>query len=383
MDGSFNYEGNKGEAIHVNIPDDRFDACKGVQCVMLEARTSKNGQKFAGGRVDLYAEKWVEPVKSDMFLKSSELKLDGKPVVSDTSATINKQQKTGKKLSFKFKPVEFNGATYTVTENIVAYNGDHYMRKYLEISVPEEDKLDAEIDYIDLESLNVTNSKGQWTIPTDQGSIVGTPMERAIIGQPFYADGMFFGCEFPAADTQIIASRMGTRRSVVRATTPARRWTALPRISRQAAPRTVAFIMRRGPRLWDRQPLKIIELSKRTSSITSMTSPHRRSSVFSTTPGTTTRRTSATRPFYDFAEIDREMSSTSARSIRMSLTMVGPTTLPTPVSGSSIASSPTDLHLPPNWFRTSVRTSVHGSALAAAMAPRGRLPTPCRRRTSA
>ena len=96
-----------------------------------------------------------------------------------------KQQKTGKKLSFKFKPVEFNGATYTVTENIVAYNGDHYMRKYLEISVPEEDKLDAEIDYIDLESLNVTNSKRQWTIPTDQGSIVGTPMERAIIGQPF------------------------------------------------------------------------------------------------------------------------------------------------------------------------------------------------------
>ena len=205
MDGSFNYEGNKGEAIHVNIPDDKIDACKGVQCVMLEARTSKNGQKFAGGEeFDLYAEKWVEPVKSDMFLKSSELELDGDPVVSDTSATINKQQKAGKKLSFKFKPVEFNGATYTVTENIVAYNGDHYMRKYLEISVPEEDKLDAEIDYIDLESLNVTNSKGQWTIPTDQGSIVGTPMERAIIGQPFYADGMFFGCEFPAADTQIV-----------------------------------------------------------------------------------------------------------------------------------------------------------------------------------
>ena len=28
MDGSFNYEGNKGEAIHVNIPDDKIDACK-------------------------------------------------------------------------------------------------------------------------------------------------------------------------------------------------------------------------------------------------------------------------------------------------------------------------------------------------------------------
>lgn len=203
--GAFNYKDNKGEAIHVDIADDRLTECTDVRFVRLVATSSVNNNEFAGGEeFDLYAEKWVEPVKSDMFLKSSELELDGDPVVSDTSATINKQQKAGKKLSFKFKPVEFNGATYTVTENIVAYNGDHYMRKYLEISVPEEDKLDAEIDYIDLESLNVTNSKGQWTIPTDQGSIVGMPKERAILGQPFYADGMFFGCEFPAADTQIV-----------------------------------------------------------------------------------------------------------------------------------------------------------------------------------
>lgn len=203
--GAFNYKDNKGEAIHVDIAEDKLAECTDVRFVRLVAASSVNNNEFAGGEeFDLYAEKWVEPVKSDMFLKSSELELDGKPVVSDTSATINKQQKAGKKLSFKFKPVEFNGATYAVTENIVAYNGDHYMRKYLEISVPEEDKLDAEIDYIDLESLNVTNSKGQWTIPTDQGSIVGMPKERAILGQPFYADGMFFGCEFPAADTQIV-----------------------------------------------------------------------------------------------------------------------------------------------------------------------------------
>lgn len=205
--GEFDYSGNKGEAIHVNL-----DAPQVARRVRLVAKSSCNGKQLCGGEeFDLYAEKWVEPVKSDMFLKSSELELDGKPVVSDTSATINKQQKTGKKLSFKFKPVEFNGATYTVTENIVAYNGDHYMRKYLEISVPEEDKLAAEIDYIDLESLNVTNSKGQWTIPTDQGSIVGMPKERAILGQPFYADGMFFGCEFPAADTQIVTENGGQK----------------------------------------------------------------------------------------------------------------------------------------------------------------------------
>lgn len=85
------------------------------------------------------------------------------------------------------------------------YEGDHYMRKFLEISVPQQDALDAEIDYIDLESLNVTgvDENETWTIPTDQRGIVRMPKERANLGQPFYANAMFFGCEFPATDTQI------------------------------------------------------------------------------------------------------------------------------------------------------------------------------------
>ncbi len=42
----------------------------------LQWQAARGGEEF-----DLYAEKWVEPVKSDMFLKSSELKLEGDPVV--------------------------------------------------------------------------------------------------------------------------------------------------------------------------------------------------------------------------------------------------------------------------------------------------------------
>lgn len=201
--GDFDYSGNKGEAIHVNL-----NAPQTARRVRLVATSSCNGKQLCGGEeFDLYAEPWTEPKPHEepsMFLKSSELELDGDPVVTDTNPTINKQQKTGKKLSFKFKPVEFNGATYTITENIVMYNGDHYMRKFLEISVPEADKLKAEIDYIDLESIDMTGAKNTWTIPTDQGGVVRMSVERAILGQPFYADGMFFGCEFPATDTQIV-----------------------------------------------------------------------------------------------------------------------------------------------------------------------------------
>ena len=108
MEGTFNYEGNKGEAIHVNIPEDMQGLCANVECVMLEAKTSVNNNKFAGGEeFDLYAEPWVEPEQQEatpFFLKSSDLTLAGDPVMEDTTAVINKQEKTGKKLSFKFNP---------------------------------------------------------------------------------------------------------------------------------------------------------------------------------------------------------------------------------------------------------------------------------------
>lgn len=204
---AFSYEGNKGEAIHVNLNEEEAKKCVDAQCIMLEARTSQNGEKFAGGEeFDLYAEEWDEPTApTPMLLKSSELTLEGAPTYTDTNAVINGKQKTGKKLSFKFQPKEYNGATYSITENVVMYEGDHYMRKFLEISVPQQDALDAEIDYIDLESIDVSAvaENETWTIPTDKGGIVRMPKERANLGQPFYANAMFFGCEFPATDTQI------------------------------------------------------------------------------------------------------------------------------------------------------------------------------------
>lgn len=204
---AFSYEGNKGEAIHVNLNEEEAKKCVDAQCIMLEARTSQNGEKFAGGEeFDLYAEEWDEPTApTPMLLKSSELTLEGAPMYTDTNAVINGKQKTGKKLSFKFQPKEYNGAMYSITENVVMYEGDHYMRKFLEISVPQQDALDAEIDYIDLESIDVSAvAKNEtWTIPTDKGGIVRMPKERANLGQPFYANAMFFGCEFPATDTQI------------------------------------------------------------------------------------------------------------------------------------------------------------------------------------
>lgn len=124
--------------------------------------------------------------------------------IENTTATINKVEKTGKKITFSFKPYVHKDVTYTINEVIVMYDNDHFMRKYLEISVPEEQRANAVIDYIDLESLVVNDTDAQWTVPTDKGGIVQMSAFKANLGQPIYIQGMFFGSEFPETDNEIV-----------------------------------------------------------------------------------------------------------------------------------------------------------------------------------
>ena len=190
--GEFKYEGVN--PIYVNL-DNAVTATK----VKLVATSSKNGQQFAGGaEFNLHADK-VAAGTNDREFAASALTLAGAPVVSDTSATINGEAKTGKMVTFTFEPYEFKGVTYTISEVVVMYDGDHFMRKFLEIEVSDKT---AAIDYIDLESLKVNASDEKWTIPS-VGGIVQMSEFKANLGQPIYIQGMFFGCEFPETDTRI------------------------------------------------------------------------------------------------------------------------------------------------------------------------------------
>ena len=190
--GEFKYEGVN--PIYVNL-DNAVTATK----VKLVATSAKNGQQFAGGaEFNLHADK-VAAGTNDREFAASALTLAGKPVVADTSATINGEAKTGKMVTFNFEPYEFKGVTYTISEVVVMYDGDHFMRKYMEIEVSDKT---AAIDYIDLESLKVNADDATWTIP-HVGGIVQMSEFKANLGQPIYIQGMFFGCEFPETDTQI------------------------------------------------------------------------------------------------------------------------------------------------------------------------------------
>ena len=199
-EGEFEYDGTN--PIYVNLKE----TCTATQ-IKFVATSSNNGEKFAGGaEFNLHKDK-VPVVADDRAFKTSDLQLeDGKDAVrvEDTTATINGEKKTGKKVTFFFEPYTHKGVEYTIDEVVVMYEGDHFMRKYLEIEVPDEDMGKAEIDYIDLESLKVEESDKQWTIPRGKGGIVQMEEFKANLGQPIYIQGMFFGCEFPAADTEIV-----------------------------------------------------------------------------------------------------------------------------------------------------------------------------------
>lgn len=199
-EGEFEYDGTN--PIYVNLKE----TCTATQ-IKFVATSSNNGEKFAGGaEFNLHKDK-APVVADDRAFKASDLQLeDGKDAVKveDTTATINGEKKTGKKVTFSFEPYTHKGVEYTIDEVVVMYEGDHFMRKYLEIEVPDEDMGKAEIDYIDLESLKVEESDKQWTIPRGKGGIVQMEEFKANLGQPIYIQGMFFGCEFPAADTEIV-----------------------------------------------------------------------------------------------------------------------------------------------------------------------------------
>ncbi|MGG7058851.1 discoidin domain-containing protein [Clostridium tertium] len=196
-EGNFKYDGIN--PIYVNLNEE-----VSANQLKFVAISSNNGQSFAGGaEFNLHEEKAPIAV-NDREFASSNLELDGEPVISDTNATINNVEKIGKKVTFNFKPYTFKGVDYTISENIVMYEGDHFMRKYLEISVPDSQKADAVIDYIDLESMNVNENDATWTIPTDAGGIVEMDQFKANLGQPIYIQGMFFGSEFPLTDTEIV-----------------------------------------------------------------------------------------------------------------------------------------------------------------------------------
>lgn len=98
------------------------------------------------------------------------------------------------RLSFTFEE------TQGITPTLSFWAGDdgNTLRKQISF-VQTGDKI---IDYIALEHIGITNSKTHFTVPCDIGGkeLGGV---HSSLGQPFYIDSLFFGCEFPATQNII------------------------------------------------------------------------------------------------------------------------------------------------------------------------------------
>ena len=181
------------------------------QYVGIRVTKGQGGSYAAGSEIDLFAEEFTSTPGVDAerpVLKASDLELKGEPVVKDTNVTLNDKAKSGKLVTFNFEPKQFGASTVTVAQKVAMYDGDHYMRKWLEIESSDKTQ---RFNYIDGEHLNVKDAKNTWTIPTNKGGVVAMDMEKSILGQPFYAEGMFFGSEFPETDTQIVSGDSGAK----------------------------------------------------------------------------------------------------------------------------------------------------------------------------
>lgn len=210
-DGTFRYVDVYKEANNPGYIYTSFDEAQTGRYVGFRVKSSTGQNKHAAGtEIDLYKEKFdsvADTVAENGEVKASKLELKDVET-SDTSATINGKNKSGKMITFTFKPVQFGKGEMEVTQKVVMYDGDFFMRKFLEIK--NSDASDR-IDYIDGEHFVTSEGDKTWTIPTNAGGVVQMAKEVSNLGQPFYVNGLFVGSEFPATDTQIVDKLGRTR----------------------------------------------------------------------------------------------------------------------------------------------------------------------------
>ena len=120
------------------------------------------------------------------FDDGSEFSSKGLPVTSSSEEN--------EKLKFVF--AEHMGVTVTLAY-WVHPDGNTICKQ---ITLSQSD--DRVIDYVLLDNIGIINSKTHFGVESVPGSEI--PEAWMLLGQPFYIDSLFFGCEFPAADSRII-----------------------------------------------------------------------------------------------------------------------------------------------------------------------------------
>lgn len=113
-------------------------------------------------------------------------------------------QKRKKILVIRFAPYDYHHVRWKISLEYSIEKEDPYcLKKCIYIKVPRGQWNLSKIDYIDLFHFSVEKAGHYWTHPQMQAGVGGVSGYYLSLGQPFYVNGMFWGCEFPATDNKI------------------------------------------------------------------------------------------------------------------------------------------------------------------------------------
>lgn len=118
---------------------------------------------------------------------------NGDEFMSKGTAVVSSKEENGR-LTFVFE--ERFGTTVTLSYWV--HNDGNTICKQIMLDQSE----DNVIDYVLLENVGIINSKTHFSVRGVKGSEIPAPWTA--LGQPFYVDSLFFGCEFPATDNRIV-----------------------------------------------------------------------------------------------------------------------------------------------------------------------------------
>lgn len=133
---------------------------------------------------------------------SAALAIPSSALVLD-SIQATEEGEGGKRLVFRYKSFRQSEVDWQITMVFTLEQGKHYMRKHLEITVPESQRRLARLNCIDFEPMKLPGGYATWTHPEMEKGVGGVSGYYISLGQPVYIQALFFGLEFPAAETEI------------------------------------------------------------------------------------------------------------------------------------------------------------------------------------
>ena len=185
-----------------NLVYGNFDQIYETRYVKIVPKSDVLGgtDEFHGAEIHLYADQKIVPeiVEEDHDIRASELSVEDVRVEDNT-------------LRVSFAPFALQGVNWDIDMVAAMEDGKHYMNTWLEIGA--DDPSAAAIDYIDLDHFVIPeDAQDVWSIPDEsQISSMWIGKHELMLGQPIYADGLFFGSEFPAQETDIEDDAMKIR----------------------------------------------------------------------------------------------------------------------------------------------------------------------------